>query len=376
MPFYLRKSVSAGPFRFNFSKGGVGASVGIKGLRIGTGPRGHYINVGYSGIYYRATLGKAGQAAKQPAMPASPARLPATPSRYVDNVDNVEMIEIESGDVQAMRDEGFAELLDELNQKQNQAKLSVWLTVLAAGVGAIAFMASGTAGLVAFALMIPAYFIGRWLDSYRRSAVMFYEMDDKASSAYETMTQSFDVLNQCQRKWHMAAGGDVRDLTTWKRNAGASQLVDKKPTTLGYGLPVVIKSNVTPPLMHVGRQILYFFPDLALVEDGGRFGAVSYSNLHVRWQDSRFIEDGGVPGDARVVGQTWKHPNKSGGPDRRFKDNRQIPICMYETMSLSSSSGVNEAVQFSRTDVSAAFSQSLRALPGQAISISSRAASR
>ena len=46
MPFYLRKSVSAGPFRFNLSKSGVGVSVGVKGLRIGTGPRGHYIHAG------------------------------------------------------------------------------------------------------------------------------------------------------------------------------------------------------------------------------------------------------------------------------------------------------------------------------------------
>jgi len=43
MPFYIRKSVSAGPFRFNFSKGGVGVSVGVKGLRVRTGPRGHYV---------------------------------------------------------------------------------------------------------------------------------------------------------------------------------------------------------------------------------------------------------------------------------------------------------------------------------------------
>ncbi|MFW8645427.1 DUF4236 domain-containing protein [Rhizobium beringeri] len=35
MPFYIRKSISAGPFRFNFSKGGVGVSVGVKGLRVG-----------------------------------------------------------------------------------------------------------------------------------------------------------------------------------------------------------------------------------------------------------------------------------------------------------------------------------------------------
>ncbi|WP_442921050.1 DUF4236 domain-containing protein [Mesorhizobium sp. Cs1321R2N1] len=60
MGFYVRKSISAGPFRFNFSSGGVGVSVGVKGLRIGTGPRGHYIHAGRGGLCYRGTLGKAG----------------------------------------------------------------------------------------------------------------------------------------------------------------------------------------------------------------------------------------------------------------------------------------------------------------------------
>ncbi|KAA3448364.1 hypothetical protein C7I87_21815 [Mesorhizobium sp. SARCC-RB16n] len=55
MGFYVRKSISAGPFRFNFSSGGVGVSVGVKGLRIGTGPRGHYIHAGVGGLYYRGT---------------------------------------------------------------------------------------------------------------------------------------------------------------------------------------------------------------------------------------------------------------------------------------------------------------------------------
>jgi len=32
--FYLRKSLSVGPFRFNLSKSGVGLSTGIKGFRI------------------------------------------------------------------------------------------------------------------------------------------------------------------------------------------------------------------------------------------------------------------------------------------------------------------------------------------------------
>lgn len=57
MGFYVRKSIKAGPFRYNLSKSGVGVSVGVPGFRVGTGPRGNYIRAGKGGIYYRATLG-------------------------------------------------------------------------------------------------------------------------------------------------------------------------------------------------------------------------------------------------------------------------------------------------------------------------------
>jgi Protein of unknown function (DUF4236) len=43
---YIRKSVRAGPFRFNLSKSGVGVSAGVPGFRIGTGPRGNYVFAG------------------------------------------------------------------------------------------------------------------------------------------------------------------------------------------------------------------------------------------------------------------------------------------------------------------------------------------
>lgn len=63
MGWYLRKSVKFGPVRVNFSKSGIGYSFGIKGARIGTGPRGPYVAGGRYGIYYRQSL-------KPPAHPA------------------------------------------------------------------------------------------------------------------------------------------------------------------------------------------------------------------------------------------------------------------------------------------------------------------
>lgn len=56
MGFYLKKSFSLGPLRINLSKSGVGLSLGIKGLRIGTGPNGNYVHAGRKGIYYKKSL--------------------------------------------------------------------------------------------------------------------------------------------------------------------------------------------------------------------------------------------------------------------------------------------------------------------------------
>lgn len=58
MPWYVRKSVKMGPMRLNFSKRGIGMSVGVRGLRVGTGPRGSYVSGGRGGVYFRQSLRK------------------------------------------------------------------------------------------------------------------------------------------------------------------------------------------------------------------------------------------------------------------------------------------------------------------------------
>lgn len=140
-------------------------------------------------------------------------------------------------------------------------------------------------------------------------------------------------------------------------------MVNRKIARLDYILPKVLRSNVTPPTITLGGRTFYFLPEVLLVKHGSRFGAVGYDDLQIRDQTSRFIEDGAPPADAQVVGYTWKHPNKSGGPDRRFRDNRELPICLYEVMHLSSNSGVNELMEFSRTGFVQQFSTALRDLP-------------
>src|SRR5665213_1424005 len=112
MPFYIRKSVSVGPFRFNLSSRGIGMSAGIKGLRIGTGPRGNYIQMGRGGLYYRASLGSS---QRQPVQP-----LQLTPSISLSSG----FAEVEVGDVLQMIPSNAGNIISQINDKM--AAMSLW----------------------------------------------------------------------------------------------------------------------------------------------------------------------------------------------------------------------------------------------------------
>ena len=57
MSLFFRKSLRLGPLRFNLSKSGVGASVGVKGARVGVDAKGKgYVAGGRGGVYFRETL--------------------------------------------------------------------------------------------------------------------------------------------------------------------------------------------------------------------------------------------------------------------------------------------------------------------------------
>lgn len=132
MGFYLRKSISVGPLRFNLSKSGIGVSAGVTGLRFGVGPRGNYVHMGRGGLYYRATL------PPSPSSRSSPAHPPTPTSPEIPPGTHAPLEEIESADISKIVDSSSRELLDELNRKRAKARL--WpivaiVTVVILGVG-------------------------------------------------------------------------------------------------------------------------------------------------------------------------------------------------------------------------------------------------
>lgn len=364
MPFYIKKSVSVGLFRFNLSKSGIGVSAGVKGFRVGTGPRGHYIHAGRGGLYYRSSIPSGGGNRSNRSNSARPLQ----PSPYTPNVptyseSGVEMVRVSSGDVLEMEDARFSEVLSDLTRKQNSTSMRAALGWSGVVLTLFAAIVSGLNGfVVGLIITIFALLVGGWLDSFRRTSILMYDLEEEARTTYEAVTSAFDAMMACAGKWHVDAGGTVHDIHTWKRNAGAGHIVDRRPKIFDYSLPRVITSNITPPAIKSGKETLYFLPDFLLVVESNKVGAVAYDSLSIRAQDSDFIEEGSIPSDNVVLYHTWKHPNKSGGPDRRFANNHQIPVCRYESIHFSSPNGLNELLQVSRSGVAAPFSHALTAL--------------
>lgn len=342
MGFYLRKSVSVGPFRFNLSGSGVGMSVGVPGFRVGTGPRGNYVRIGAGGVYYQQTL-----APSQPRMPLPPSE-PRIPIGT-----HAPLTAIESASAAQIVDASSEALLDEIREKRS--KLSLVPFAVAFTI-ALLFVIPAWIALILGAIVIAA---ARYRDHITKSVVILYELDPKVELSFERFGQWADAVGATQCAWHVAAEGRVFDR---KYHAGASSLLQRNVTALRPAAPPFIKTNVRVLSIGVGRQTLYFFPDRLLVYDGANVGAISYRTLELSVKPQRFIEDGTVPSDATIVGYTWRYVNKGGGPDRRFSNNPQIPICMYDELTLRSASGLHEVVHLSRAGAAEGFAASIRHL--------------
>lgn len=327
MGFYIRKSINFGGVRFNLSKSGIGTSVGMKGFRIGSSPRGNYVHMGRNGIYYRAAIGK---------------KKSSTHSTHnlqqVNNSPTEEMLfhDIESGDVSLITDSSSQEIINEITSKQKKIPLCLFAAsfVLIPSVGILLAIVAG----------LLLYF---FVDKKRKTTILFYDIEEQTENEIQQFYNSFDEILMCQQAWHISARAEVaaRDR---KYQSNASSIIKRTNVKIQYKTPSYIKTNVKVLMIPVGKQKMYLFPDRILIFKNNKVGGLSYANFNITQHDQRFIESGTVPKDGTIIDYTWKYVNKSGGPDKRFRNNQKLPILMYSQILCQSNTGLNELIQLSR----------------------------
>ena len=355
MGMYFRKSISVGPLRFNLSRGGIGISAGIPGFRIGTGPRGNYVHMGANGIYYRSTLLSGGSSRPSAVPRAIPHAQPSSPA--IPDGTAGPTIEIESAHVSQLVDSTSTELLDEMRRKKARPRYLYF--ALAGSVVAIwlAFAKlSGYWPLIVLVAAVALCIYAHLRDLVAKTVVLFYDFDETLARAFEGLQSGGKHLATARGFWHVQGQANVHDR---RYHAGANNLSSLSDSHVSFVPAPFLRTNVDVFSIPVGKQVLYFFPDRLLISDPNGIGAVSYKELSVRIVPTRFIEERTVPSDTEVVDYTWRYLNKNGTPDRRFRDNRQLPICQYSEIHLTTPSGLNEMVMVSRPALAQYFNDHL-----------------
>lgn len=356
MSIYLRTSLKAGPFRFNLSPSGIGVSVGVPGFRVGSGPRGNYVRIGGRGVHYAA----ARQPARRPPAMVHQAGhgLTEAPPPGSSPAAAVAMQDLSGAPVQQLVAVHPSELVAQIAAAQRRVALWPYAACL---IGLVALLTMPF-GLGLLLIGAPAVVWIYLRDAARRAVVTFYQVDDQPAVRFGALTAAHAYAAQSHGRWHVAAQGSLVTSYQRKVNAGAGSLIQRSPAGLTVAGPPVLVTNIAVPTLSSGSRAVHFLPDRVLIRDGSRYAELPYPILQVRAQQQRFIEDGPVPGDSRMIGTTWQYANVKGGPDRRYKDNRQLPIMLYSRLTLSSPSGLLMVCDFSRPDTAGVLAGALAAM--------------
>ncbi|NYZ13374.1 DUF4236 domain-containing protein [Azospirillum sp. RWY-5-1] len=196
-----------------------------------------------------------------------------------------------------------------------------------------------------------------------------FDFDAQTLALYEEVRQAYARLRMSSRIWdvttEIATNRYVERTTAYKS-------VTRRPVRFDVSRSDLVKARWEA--LHFGNangEDLRLYPGFVLVrEKSGEFALVDIADLDIWANETRFIEEESVPGDAAVVGHTWKKANKDGSRDKRFNNNHQVPIARYGELTVRSNTGLNEAYMVSSADAvlsfGRAFSRYQQALAAEA----------
>lgn len=360
MGLSFSRSVKFGAVRFNFSGSGIGMSVGIPGLRVGTGPRGAYVSGGVGGFRYRKSLNNS-----QPkVVPTTNNSVPHRDSSPAVDPNIINTIEHETKNVLELSDSSDDELLHSMNEQRSKYNLGPFVGV---ALLLLYFLLQGSISDAWPSFISPTVFVifmaitawVYWRDKMRKLTVLFYEPDQTTSELFDSLCKALNQARAARKLQSIATTSRYADT---KYTAGASKGLKFGDAKLFLGQAPGVIANVAVPILMAGRTTLAFYPDRVLAFQGKTVGGVRYTSLSGVSERIQYIESETLPRDATVIDKTWQYVNKKGGPDKRFKDNRQLPVCAYSQLNLVTPDGLDVRFMGSKDGAFDALADALKSM--------------
>lgn len=345
MGLRYRKSVNMGPFRVNFSKTGIGCSVGVPGFRYtitADGRERKTFSIPGTGLSYVEESGKKSRQANS----------------QQQAVANGNFEEIHNGRIEDLSSVEYKQFIEECQAWMSSWNLSkkilIWslvamLLLLIMGV----FRISIFTGIIieAFPLAVAGYAI-HLMNTLKNNKVEVAYSFEVTPNPYTDLQQLFEGTKRSERLWSTKS---ITHNIKSREHAGATQTVDLKNSTLRVKQPIFLNTNINCYCLDLPYEDLYILPDKVIFVRKAQVGAVNISSINMSCNYSDFRWYDAVPSDTVVTGYSWQYVNKNGSPDKRYKDNRQVPICKFGYMEITSPEGINIMLYTSNYDKAKAF---------------------
>lgn len=336
----------------NFSKSGISTSIGIKGASITFGKKGTFINTGIPalGIYNRQQLPDSKN--------SPPSHTPHGKSG--ENIFSADIQEITSQNMQGIKEAILMAGQQRKDLKNDQLKIratvgSSRLKLVSSYIFLYGLIKKSIPEDIRTDIKKQQEAIEQLQTQIENCYVnLETEFEIEISEKYKTLFCAFKQLILSNRIWDVTSA-HYQDRVAAR--SSASTMVKKREVKFAVKSLPDIKSNFEALyFQNANGADLYVYPGfIVMYSSDTNFALVGIDEVDFSHGSVRFTETESVPGDSRIIDQTWHKVNKNGSPDKRFKGNYQIPIVKYGEIRLQTSTGLNEEYQFSNYDFTAEF---------------------
>lgn len=193
------------------------------------------------------------------------------------------------------------------------------------------------------------------------------DFDPDIRQKYGALISAFHDLSQSQRIWDVTSRYfEDRRLT---RSSASTSVTRRAVRFSQRSLPEVKSDLQGLYFQNANGADLYVYPSFIIMHTNqSNVAVIGLDEINFQYSAVRFVEKEIVPSDSKIIDYTWAKVNKNGTPDRRFKDNYQIPIVRYGEIRLKTKTGLHEEYKFSNYEAVEAFCRAFdvyrKSLPG------------
>jgi uncharacterized protein DUF4236 len=356
MTWSYRKRIKIIPgVRLNISKSGISTSIGVRGASMTFSKNATYLNTGIpgTGLYNRQKIaGKSGT--------PIPENEQDQQTELVDNIFSADIQEISSHDMQGIKKAIITAHNQRMELITDSHKIKSSLKASKSKLAVSYFLIYGLLNKaipkkIKADISAKQQALAQLHEQIENCYVALdIEFDPDIKNKYDRLLESFKTLCKSAKIWDVT--GSYQQDRKETRSA-ASTAVNRKAVSFGTTAVPEIKSAFEPLwLKNANGADLYVYPHFVMMySNKDSFALISLNEINFTYNLVKCMETESIPADSKIIDTTWAKVNKNGSPDKRFKDNYEIPIVGYGEITLQSNTGLHEQYHISNYEYTEAF---------------------